>query len=159
MGHSITQSRGFTLIELILVLLIVSILSIYAMIRFPGNGINLSAQTDQIVADIRHTQSLAINRGQRYRINFSSDRYWISNIDNTVSYIHPASGTSTILLDTGIALTTTHGFLVFDGAGAPYTNTLTPGSALAADAVVTLSESGETHTIRVSPETGRVIKP
>ena len=155
----IRQVRGFTLIELILVLLIVSILSTYAIIRFPGDGINLSAQADQIVADIRHTQSLAINRGQRYRINFSSDRYWISNIDNTTSYIHPASGTATIFLDTGIALTTTHSFLVFGGEGVPYTNALTPGTALAADAVVTLSESSETRTIRISPETGRVIKP
>ncbi len=151
--------RGFTLIELVLVLLIVSIISTYAIIRFPGDGINLSAQADQIVSDIRHTQSLAINRGQRYRINFNSDRYWISNIDNTTPYTHPASGTSTIMLDSGIALTTTHGFLVFDGEGTPYTNGIIPGTALAADAVVTLSESSESRTIRITAETGRVIKP
>ncbi len=153
------QIRGFTLIELVLVLLITSILSTYAIIRFPSGSINISAQADQIVADIRHTQSLAINRGQRYRINFNSDHYWISSADGTTLYTHPASSSTTIFLDTGISLASTHGFLVFNGEGTPYTNALTPGTALAANAVITLSASGETRTIRITPETGRVIKP
>ncbi len=158
MKHSIHSHRGFTLIELVLVLLITAIMATYAVIQFPGGSINLSTQADQIMADIRHTQSLAINRGQRYRINFNNDRYWISDADGTTLYNHPASGGTTIFLDTGITLSSPHAFLVFDGLGKPYTNALTPGTALAADAVITLSATGDTRTIRISPETGRVIK-
>ena len=151
--------RGFTLIELILALLITAILSTYAIIKFPAGSINLSAQADQIMADIRHTQSLAINRSQRYRINFASDRYWLSSADGATLYTHPAASSTTIFLDANITLSTTHGFLVFDGQGKPYTNTLTPGTPLAADAVITLTAASETRTVRVTPETGRVIKP
>jgi len=153
------QIQGFTLIELVLVLLITAILGTYAIIKIPSGSINISAQADQISADIRHTQSLAINRGQRYRINFNSDRYWISNIDGTTLYTHPASANSTIFLDSGISLSSSHTFLVFDGQGKPYTNALTPGTALAADAVITLTVASENRTVRISPETGRVIKP
>ncbi len=153
------RAQGFTLIELVLVLLIAAIISTYAIIRFPSGSINISAQADQIVADIRHTQSLAINRGQRYRINFASDRYWISSADGATLYTHPASSSTTIFLDTGISLSSSHGFLVFDGQGTPYINTLTPGTALGSDAVVTLTAASETRTVRITPETGRVIKP
>ncbi len=151
--------NGFTLIELVLVILIAAILSTYAIISFPSGSINISAQADQVMADIRHVQSLSINRGQRYRINFNNDRYWISSADGTTLYTHPADGSTTIFLDTGITLSSTHGFLVFDGQGTPYTNTLTPGTALATNAVITLSTSGEIRTVRISSETGRVFQP
>ncbi len=151
------QIRGFTLIELILVLVITSIISTYAVIKFPSGSTSISAQANQLMADIRHTQSLAIHRGQRYRINFNNDRYWISSADGATLYTHPASGSTTIFLDTGISLASTNNFLVFDGQGKPYTNTLTPGTALAADAVITLTAASESRTIRVTPETGRVI--
>ncbi len=153
------KDNGFTLIELVLVILIAAILSTYAIIRFPTGSINIAAQADQIMADIRHAQSLAINRGQRYRINFNNDRYWISSADGATLYTHPASGSTMILLDTGITLSSSHGFLVFDGQGTPYTNALTPGTTLATNAVITLSTSGETRTVRISPETGRVFQP
>lgn len=153
------QLRGFTLIELILVLLIVSIISTYAAIKFPSGSINISAQADQIIADIRHTQSLAINRGQRYRINFNGDRYWISNADGSTLYTHPASSSAVIFLNTGITSSSTHSFLVFDGQGKPYTDALTPGTALAADAVITLTAGSETRTVRITPETGRITEP
>lgn len=153
------QIHGFSLIELILVLLIVSIISTYAVIKFSSGSINISAQADQIMADIRHTESLAINRGQRYRINFNNDRYWISNADGSTLYTHPASSSAVIFLDTGITSSSTHSFLVFDGQGKPYTDALTPGTALAADAVITLTAGSETRTVRITPETGRVAKP
>lgn len=153
------KTRGFTLIELTLVLLIISIVSTYAVIKFPSGSINISAQANQLMADIRHTQSLAINRGQRYRINFNNDRYWISDADGSTLYTHPASSGAVIFLDTGITSSSTHGFLVFDGQGKPYTDALTPGTALAADAVITLTADSETRTVRITPETGRVSTP
>ena len=151
-------AKGFTLVELVLVLLLSSILAVIAVIKYPGDGINLSAQADQLIGDIRYTQSLSMHRGQRYRINFAADRYWISSRDGATLYPHPASGATNILLNPGIALASTHGFLVFDGNGTPYTNSLLPGSALGADAVITLSAGADVRTVRISPQTGRVIK-
>jgi len=152
------RAQGFTLIELVTVLLLVAILSVTAINQWPGSGINLSAQADQLANDIRYTQSLAMNRGQRYRINLAADRYWISDTGGTVTVALPGSGATDVLLNSGIALSTSYSFLVFDGNGVPYTTATTPGTPLAADAVITLSADGVSRTLTISPQTGRVLK-
>lgn len=154
----IYRAQGFTLIELVTVLLLVSILAVAAVNQWPGSGINLAAQADQLVNDIRYTQSLAMNRGQRYRINLAADRYWISDAGGTVTLALPGSGATVVTLNSGIALSASYSFLVFDGNGAPYITATTPGTPLAADAVITLSADGVSRTLRISPETGRVLK-
>lgn len=154
----IRRPQGFTLIELVSVLLLMAILAVVAADQWPGFGINLSAQTDQLLNDIRYTQFLAMNRGQRYRINFAADHYWITDASGTVTYPFPANGASAVTLTSGVTLSTTDSFLVFDGNGVPYTTASSPGTPLAADAVITLSADGMTSTLTVSPETGYVVK-
>jgi prepilin-type N-terminal cleavage/methylation domain-containing protein len=157
MRSSIIKCDGFSLIEMVMVLIIISIISIVVMTTYPGSVINVAAQADQLMGDIRYTQSLSKHRGQRYRINFAADRYWISSADGATVYSHPASGANIIFLNNGITLGTTNAFLVFDANAVPYTNTATPWTALAADAVVTLTAGADTRTVRISPETGRLI--
>ena len=151
--------QGFSLLELVIVLILTGILSVYAINRWPGSSINLSAQADQLVADIRYTQSLAMSRGQRYRINLNAASYSITNAAGTVAVPHPVNNSAVALFDTGITLTTTNSFLVFDSNGIPYTTTTSPGTPLAGDAVITLTSSGLSRTVRISPQTGRVLKP
>jgi MSHA pilin protein MshC len=152
------RAQGFTLIELVTVLLLISILAVVAINQWPGSSINLSAQADQLANDIRYTQSLAMNRGQRYRINLAADRYWISDAGGTVTISLPGSGATVVTLNSGITLSASYSFLVFDGNGAPYITATTPGTALAADAVITLSADGVSRTLTISPQTGRVLK-
>ena len=152
------RAQGFTLIELVTVLLLIAILSVAASNQWPGSGINLAAQADQLVNDIRYTQSLAMNNGQRYRINLAADRYWISDAGGTVTVPLPVNNAAEVMLNSGIALSTAYSFLVFDGNGAPYITATTPGTALATDAVITLSADGESRTLHISPQTGRVLK-
>ena len=153
------RDKGFTLVELVTVLVIVAILSLMFVTQWRGLSVNLAAQADQLVSDIRYIQSLSMTRGQRYRINFSAGGYAFSNAAGTVPVPHPATAANSVPLAGGITLTSTHAFLVFDGNGTPYVNSALPGTALAGDAVITLSADGESRTVRVSPQTGRVIKP
>ena len=152
------NAQGFTLLELVTVIILISILSLVLIIQWPGDSVSLSAQADQLVGDIRYTQSLALTRNQRYRINFAANRYWITNRDGTVPVPHPMNGATTIFLASGVSLASTQTFLVFDENSAPYTNALIPGTALASDAVITLSAGGNVRAVRISPETGRTIK-
>ena len=154
----IRRTQGFTLVELVLLVLLVAVLTTVAVDLWPGSGINLSAQADQLVNDIRYTQFLAMNRGQRYRINFAADHYWITDAGGTVTYPFPVNGASQVTLNSGITLSTTNSFLVFDGNGAPYITATSPGTALSSNAVITLSADGESNTVTISPQTGRVIK-
>ena len=154
----IRRAQGFTLVELVSVLLLTAILAAVAMNQWPGAGINLAAQADRLQSDIRYAQSLAMNRGQRYRLNLAADHYWISDAGGSVTVALPGSGAAVVTLSNGITLSSAYGFLVFDGKGAPYTTADTPGTPLAADAVITLSADGDSRTLSISPETGHVLK-
>ena len=150
------RSAGFSLIELIMVLVLAGILAATAVVYWPGDGINVSAQAEQLAGDIRYLQSLAMTHGQRTRINFGADRYWFSNLDGSTRLTHPAIGTSEVLLDRGTALTSPYPYLIFSSDGVPYIDTALPGNPLTADAVITLSAGGASRSIRISPDTGKV---
>ncbi len=154
------RARGFTLVELTVTLVVVAILAVAMLPRSPERQINLSVQADQLASDIRYTQSLAMTHGQRFRINFNAASYLIDNLTGVPAVIHPHTGTAAaILLGNGITLATTNAFIVFDGRGTPYNTAVLPGTLLAADAIITLTASGQTQLVRISPQTGRVLVP
>jgi len=148
------EQRGFTLIELVVTLLIISVLAYTVVSRWSVSTFDLQAAAEQLVADIRYTQTLAMTRGQRYRINFASGNYWISDRSNGITIPQPATNQGTTTLATGITLNPA-GFLVFDGNGTPYSDTGLPGTA-ASDTTVTLSDGSESRQIQISGATGRV---
>lgn len=151
------NQRGFTLIELITVIIIVSLLAVTAISRWSATPFNLSAQAEQMLGDIRYVQTLSMTHGQRYRINFAADRYWFSNQDGSIIITHPASNSANIMMANGVTLSFTNSLLVFDGNGSPYSDANTPGTALATDATVTLTLGTDNRTVQISPETGRAV--
>lgn len=148
--------RGFALIELVIVLLLVSVLVIAAGAGWPGGEVNLDAQAQQLAGDIRYVQSLSMSRGQRFRINFFNDRYNMSDRAGA-TIAHPVVGVADVMFDTGITLATTNNFLVFNGKGVPHSDAALPGTPLGANAVVTLTRGADSRTLTVSRETGRVL--
>lgn len=151
------NQRGFTLVELVTVVILVSLLAVTAISRWSATPFNLSAQAEQLLGDIRYVQTLSMTHGQRYRINFASDRYWFSNLDGSILIPHPASNNTTTLLVNGVSQSFSNSLLVFDGSGAPYSDAVLPGTPLAGNATVTLNSGADFRTIQISPETGRAI--
>lgn len=154
------QAKGFTLIELIMVMVVLSVLAALASMRMPGDGINVGAQAEQLASDIRYTQSMAMSRGQRFRVNFTSSTYQITN-DAGVAQVHPGTGqTAAVALGSAVLSgynpPLTNSYLAFNSLGVPYTDTTI---ALAALATLTLTSGGEAITVRVAPQTGRVQVP
>lgn len=145
--------NGFTIIELSLVILVMSIIGIYVGVNWPDNTLNLRAQADRLAGDIRYAQALASSHGQRYQVNFlSSTTYTISDSSgNVVVY----AGTGTVSLsNTTMSYTATP--LVFDSKGIPYSGAMP--TILSGSFVITLTYTGGlTVTITISPETGRVV--
>jgi prepilin-type N-terminal cleavage/methylation domain-containing protein len=160
MKHFKNKHAGFSLIELIMVLIILSVVMINVYVNWPGATLNVRGQADRLADDIRYTQTLSMSQGQRFRlVKTSSTTYQITNSAGT-AIIMPSGGTS-VTLGTGIsfgALTNLPNSLIaFDGKGAPYTDTGSPGTALASTASILLNSGSESNTISISPETGRVI--
>ncbi len=151
------QAKGFTLIELVMVMVVLGVLAALASMRMPGDGINVGAQAEQLASDIRYTQSLAMSRGQRFRVNVSANSYQITDMSG-VAQVHPGTGqTAAVTLGSmvlsGYNPPLTNSYLAFDSLGVPYTD---PTTALAALVTMTLTSGGEAITVRVAPQTGRV---
>jgi MSHA pilin protein MshC len=152
------KKSGFTLIELIVVIVIMTIISAYAVARWPGVNINLNAQAQQLANQIRYTQSQAFANNIQYRINLTSTSYSITDINGN-AVIDPVTGANTTSMSSGITASFANlpnNLIAFDANGIPYTNS-TATTVLASVAVITLSQGGVSRTVSISPQTGRVI--
>ena len=139
-----------------MVIVLLSIVAAMASMRMPGDKINVVALAEQLASDIRYTQSMAMSRGQRHRINFTAINYQI--MDNAGNPLQsPGSGlnitpfVSAVL--SGYNPPLTNNYVAFDSLGVPYTD---PTTAQAALATLTLTWGGQTATVTVAPQTGRV---
>jgi len=149
---------GFTVIELIVVMLITAVLSAFAVARWPSYSININAQAQQLASEIRYTQSLAFSQGQRYRLNLTSSSYNITTIGGT-SVSDPVTGSSSTNFASGTTVAWSNlpnNLIAFDGNGTPYTDS-SATTLLAANATISLTRSGVTRTVLITPQTGRVI--
>lgn len=155
------KQLGFTLLELSITLILISLLALSVYFNWPSTTLNLSGQAEQIAADMRYAQTLSMTTGQRYRFNKAGTNTYqlLNSAGSAVSLF----GNTTITLNNGMTFGTftnlPNNLVVFDGKGIPYTDTSTPGTALATTAVITLSSSGQTTTVSITPGTGRVTVP
>jgi prepilin-type N-terminal cleavage/methylation domain-containing protein len=157
------RMQGFTLVELVVVLVLATILAITVIPRDPGRTLNLPAQAEQLAADLRYVQALSMTQGngasgQRYCLFLTSTSYQIRHSDCSASnaVLHPASGSTDAVTLNNVTLSwtnLTNSYVSFTGKGEPYVSAAT---ALAANAVITLSADGVTKTVTISPETGYV---
>jgi prepilin-type N-terminal cleavage/methylation domain-containing protein len=154
------RHTGFTLIEMVMVLILIGVLAVVFVPRAPSKGsLTFAGQAQQLASDIRYVQTLSMTRGQRYCLNLTSAGYsmTISNCSTSVGVEHPAGATFPITLD-GVTLSWTNlpGSLVtFTGKGEPYTDSAAT-TALAINAVITLNGDGGPGYVCVTPATGRV---
>jgi MSHA pilin protein MshC len=147
--------KGFTLIELIIVIMVLAIVSVYCSVLFT-NKPNLYAQAKLLADDLRYTQSLSMTHDQRYRfVKLSSTSYTIQNSSGT-SIIMPDEANS-VSLNSGITFGTLTGFtntIVFDSRGVPYADSST--TPMSATATIPLNSGSQTISVTINPETGMV---
>lgn len=151
------QERGFSLIELAIVLSMLVILGSILVISWPGDNINLKAEAEILANNLRYVQFFAMSQDTSYRVNFSSNQYTLTDLSGSTALLHPATESNIVALNKGIILSTSglsNNYIVFDRIGIPYTDT--GGSALADDAVITLTGSSGSLNVIISPETGTV---
>ena len=131
----LSDSRGFTIIELMMVVVLIGILAVSVVPKFVDtSAISLVGAAAMVAADIRYTQELAMSTNSSKTIVFttSNDYYTVDsrNVD-LPSKVSISSGTT----------------FTFNSLGEPTTG---GGSS------VTLSAGAETKTITVENYTGRV---
>lgn len=176
--------KGFTLIELVMILVLVGILAAVVAPRL-GNISSMKAGTfiDKLRTDIRYAQNLAMTRGMRSRVYFNgtggapaSGYAVVSSTTSTCSALSPATDPATgqpltidLTLSTysGVGITLTlpaMTCLEYDSLGRPYNCTgvspLLPGSScfnVISGLTVTINApAGVVGSIMVSSQTGVV---
>jgi len=95
--HLFTNRNGFTLIELIMVMVIAVILAAVVAVRFsPFDTIKLDSATRKVAADIRYAQKVAISTQATYAaIAFNTNGYTVYDTYSSVISRSPGDPCST----------------------------------------------------------------
>ncbi len=98
------REHGYTLVELILVIVIIAILSSIAGPRFFDNSaFDERAYSDELAASIRYAQKVAVGSGCRVRVSIAADSYSLSQQSSQAGHCNPADASFplAVLLSSG----------------------------------------------------------
>jgi MSHA pilin protein MshC len=159
--------RGFTLIEIVVVLVLISIVAATVFTRsITTDQINISAQTEKIKSHIRYAQSLAMKRNQRWGIFCGGNEYWLfgpwSSIGNEFNPVQiPGQDAAKISLP-DLSIDLSPDFIIyFDGYGKPFQLNPFPRELLANKQITVKSSLDDTQsrTFNITAETGLITTP
>jgi len=140
------QQTGFTLIELIMVIVIMAALSVLAFSKFNRNSFDVAAAAGELVQAIRYTQekSMSHSGASNYQIAISGTGYSVTRGGTAIT--HPLTGvTGYTRTWPDITLDTT-ATIIFDAWGNP--------SGLGAPLTITLSKGSDSDSVTVENITG-----
>jgi len=170
MKHFKKNNRGFTMIEIIAVLIVIAILGTTAMISgvYSTSDYDLTSQTDILESHLRYAQTRAMNTDIVWGIDFSSTTtYSLFKYTggSKVPVDLPGEASSTVVFQdqngNPTGMTVTGGIIVsFNSRGEPCTDV--PAQTLQSEddgwRTITLSYEGD-KTIRVTNNTGFIYIP
>ena len=154
------SNDGFTLVELIIVLLLVGVLSGYAVVRTSdANSLRVQAYADRFKQHIKQTQMLAMSWGQSLTMTISSNGYQVScsnGIGNapcdSSPVINPATGqTFSVGLADNVSIQSS-GSLSFDALGRP----LQSSTIASSSSQWVIGDADFQITLNVNPISGSV---
>lgn len=149
------SSRGFTLVELVLVIVIAGVLAVVAAPRFSGGGFGSRAAAGELIEAIRYAQAMTLSQGgvSVFSVRIDSSGYEVLRDGNPT---RGPMGNSAGFTDddwSGVAVSPT-GTVSFDARGRPSC----AGGLSCTDAaqIIRVSQGGATTELVLEPVTGYV---
>ena len=155
------NNHGFTFIEMIVVLVLMSIIAAGVLVRtLNTDQMDLMAQVAKIRNHIRYAQAMALKRSDKnWGIKCDgSNAYWFFegiDPDDSPSQLPLPGEISSQILFADINVTMNGFELYFDNYGRPYTD-LTPITPVSIPLSITISGGSGSVTLSVTPETGLI---
>ena len=148
------NNRGFSWVELIVVMTIMGIVSAIVVNRFMTDDTELVAQTEVIKAHLRYAQLRSMNTDTVWYIKFTTNTYELYKNGDAVAKLLPGGDSPTITLSTGVSLNYGASDVVaFDAWGQPCTDSA--GQVLqAADRTLTITQGADNRSITITKNTG-----
>jgi type II secretory pathway pseudopilin PulG len=146
--------QGYSLIELAIILIMIGILAVYPLIKWPGTTVDVLAQAQLVASDIRYAQTLSMSTDSCYRfVRLSATSY---NITNGITTIILPSGSTTMTLNSGISFGSWSpaNLIAFNSNGIPQSDACV--TALTANATIPVTGGSSTKTITINQVTGMV---
>ncbi len=153
------DERGFTLTELLLVIIVMGILFAIASSTWFGaiESRRVDSATSQLAADLRQAHSKAINRLQPQTVTLTtgSSQYTMTGVANPVD-LDEDSGANVVVVNTGV---TAVAFCPNGSAEIPPATPVcsaAPSSAAATITVESATNDSKNHTIQINRITSRI---
>ena len=137
------NSNGFTLLEVICVLLLIGIVTTVVLSRTMDHSVELIAEMEVVKGHLRYAQARAMNSSQSWGINFSSSSYTLEENGATSVTALPGLNGAICTLAEG-TLSSSVNPIIFNQWGNPGATPIT----------VTISDSNESQSFTISPLTG-----
>jgi MSHA pilin protein MshC len=167
---------GFTLVELVMVIVLLGILAIFVAPKLPDmTSTKAGAFIDKLRVDIRYAQSLAMTRNLRSRVYFNGTNgaapasgYSVvtATTSTCTAFTDPAmSGPVRVALGAGdyakISIVPGMNCLEYDSLGRPYDCTIAPAPAacsttLSGIAITVQANAAAVGTVTITTQTGAV---
>jgi len=166
------RARGFTLIELVMVMVLLSIVSVVAYISLGSyKSHHLSAAAEKVAVDLRYAKNLALSSTKWHGVAFPvnpANTYNIYETDGTTddtnikSLLDPSQDFIVNISDDfgGVTISNVDIFGVrqveFSPLGEPYTDKTDPAPDIDDTGEITLTIGDSSLTVEISRETGRI---
>jgi MSHA pilin protein MshC len=153
---SIKNNSGFTIIEVVAVLIVMSIITAFAVGRVADNKPELVAQKEVLKVHLRYAQSRAMNSNDNYGIQSDATGHTYSlfkynGASGVVIVNFPGEGANIDLSMLGLSMDADI-IVSFDSRGIPYMDN--SGTLQMGDRTLTLSSGSDSENITITQNTG-----
>ena len=148
------RQRGFTLIEMIAVMVIMATLAVVALARFNPNDYDVSAARDELVGALRYAQEMSLSHtgNSGYQVSLTATGYSVTHAGAPIP--HPLTGAASYDSNWSDVTLDRTGTIGFDGYGEPQ---LAGGLGWSGNQLaVTVSVGKVSDTLRIERLTGFV---